>query len=87
MTAQDLFIDLHRRGIVLMLASNGLRCRAPRGVVTAEQRDEIKAQKPALVALLTPDGTLPDEIIISAHVPNDVAAIRACIDAQRIPAA
>lgn len=83
MTAELLFINLYRRGVVLQLASGDLCCYAPRGIVTAELRDEIKAQKPALVALLTPDETLPDEIHIPASIPDDEAAIRACIDAQR----
>jgi TubC N-terminal docking domain len=84
MTAETLLIDLHQRGIRLILASDGLRCRAPRGVVTTELHDTIKAQKPALVALLTPDATLPDEILIPTTIPNNIVSISACIDAQRI---
>jgi amino acid adenylation domain-containing protein len=43
---------LSEKGILLDLAGDDLRCRAPRGSLTPELRDAIAAEKPAIITLL-----------------------------------
>lgn len=83
MMAADLFADLSRRGVVLELSAGRLRYRAPQGALTTELREAMKAHKDALLSLLTPDETLPDEIYIPASIPNDLESIATRIDLQR----
>lgn len=83
MTGEELFVGLYGRGVRLDLTPAGLRYRAPKGVLTSELRAALRDHKAGLVAFLTPDETLPDEIIIPASCPNDEEAIKACVDRQR----
>ena len=84
MTAENLLADFYYRGIKLELSDGNLRYRAPRGALAPELREAIKTHKDELIALLTPDETLPDVIVIPASLPNDEESISACINAQRV---
>jgi hypothetical protein len=53
MTLEALLLALQARGVVLIADGTALRWRAARGVVTAADKDELAAAKPALLALLS----------------------------------
>jgi hypothetical protein len=70
-TAAELIADLEVRGVRLMAVGQTLRVDAPRGVLTAADRRELLAQKPALLAELrakasrattAPDGIWADGV-------------------------
>ena len=56
MTAQGLLDHLRARGATLNADGGELRCRAPRGLLTAELRALLVDHKTALLALLEPPG-------------------------------
>lgn len=58
MTAHELLADLKARGVVLEPKGDTLRV-APQAALTDELRQTIRANKPALLALLVPPQTLP----------------------------
>jgi hypothetical protein len=76
-----------RRGVQLCINGDDLRARGPKGSVNDALKESLTEHKAAIIEALGdgvfPDVTLPDEIVIPAHVPNDVEALCACIDAQR----
>jgi hypothetical protein len=59
MTAAALANSLHRRGITLTAVTGQLRYRAPSGVFTLEDYEEVRTNKADLLALLTPPGPAP----------------------------
>jgi len=75
------------RGVSLIINGDSLRTRGPKGSVSEALREGLTEHKAAIIEALGdgvfPDDTLPDEIVIPARVPNDIEAIRACIDAKR----
>ncbi len=83
----DVLTVAARRGVQLCINGDDLRARGPKGSVSEALREGLTEHRAAIIEALGdgvfPDEMLPDEIIIPAHVSNDAAAIRACIDAQR----
>lgn len=73
--------SLRERGVVLEIKEGKLKCR---GSLAAEDRRALTECAPFLEAVLNPDLTLPDVLIIPASTPNTVEDIESCIDAQRI---
>ncbi len=59
MTAKTLFSDLAARGVVLKSAADKLVFDAPTGVLTDDDRHELKRLKPELLLLLSTP-TAPD---------------------------
>jgi hypothetical protein len=53
MTAQSLFLDLSARGVVLEIADEKLIFDAPTGVLTDDDRAELRRLKPDLLMLLS----------------------------------
>ncbi len=86
--AFGLIAELYRVGVRLIISGDEVRVRAPRGVITEALRQRLVKYKGEVIEALGdgtfPDTTLPDEIYISAGVPNTDEAVRACIDAQRV---
>lgn len=76
--------DLVDQGVVFEVVAGELRWRSPRGTVTSEVAQLLVDHAPIVVAILHPDITLPDALIIPHETPNDVASLTACIDAQRL---
>ena len=54
--AQDLLVELHRRGIKLRLADGRLDVLAKTGSLTPELREELRARRDELIAMLRRDG-------------------------------
>lgn len=82
MTAEELFVELYRRGVRLSVVGADLRYRPPQDAMTPEMLAVIKAHKPALIVLLTPDDSLPDVIHYPRDLPNTDAAFRAHYQSQ-----
>lgn len=65
-----------------------LRAKGRKGAVNDALRNGLAEHKNALIEAygdgIWPDETLPDEIVVPAQVPNEVQAIRVCIDSQRV---
>jgi hypothetical protein len=72
---------LRERGVVLELNDGKLRCK---GMISPDERRLLVENAPIVEAILNPDLTLPDVLVIPASVPYDAEAIAACIDCQRI---
>jgi hypothetical protein len=70
------------QGVVFEIVMNELRWRAPRGIVSSEVARLLVDHAPIVVAILNPDITLPDILIIPCETTNDVASLAACIDTQ-----
>src|SRR5215211_6120755 len=51
--AQDLLLELHRRGVRLRLADGRLDVLAPTGALTEELRAQLRQQRDRLIALLS----------------------------------
>ena len=64
MNVTELITDLQQRGVHLWVDGDQLRFRAPRGVLTAERREQLAAHKPAVIE----------------HLARDHAAIRVSAD-------
>jgi len=83
----DVLTVAARRSVSLIINGNDLRARGPKGSVSEALREGLIEHKSAIIEVLGdgvfPDDTLPDEIVIPARVPNNIEAIRACLDAQR----
>ena len=58
MNAANLLDACHSRGIILSVEENGLKYRAPVGVLTPELRESIRCYREELIALLTPSTPL-----------------------------
>ncbi len=88
MNMTDVLTVAARRGVSLTINGDDLRARGPKGSVNDALKEGLTEHKAAILEALGdgvfPDETLPDEIVIPAHVPNDVEALCACIDAQRV---
>ena len=88
MNALDVLGELYARGVRLRIAGGRIHLRAPEGVLTASLKLCVSQHKESIIDLLGegefPDETLADMIRVSAQVPNTVAAIRECIDRQRL---
>lgn len=91
--ATDLLADLHRRGVRLSRNGDCLHVEAAPGAVTADLRDCLVANKPALLELLTPPtGEVRAHLLVlaeaegvdDAHVhrldDGDLAACVGCSD-------
>lgn len=74
---------LRAQGVIFEMEGDRVRWRAPRGMITTEQRRLLAENLPIVEAILKPSDTLTDEIIIPASCPNTIDAIEACIDRQR----
>ncbi|SFK44292.1 amino acid adenylation domain-containing protein [Falsiroseomonas stagni DSM 19981] len=60
MTTAAFLQDLERRGVSLSASGDELSLRAPRGVLTEADRDRLRAEKPAILALLRGEDATPD---------------------------
>lgn len=76
--------DLKARGVTLEVMNSQLRWRAPRGVITEGDKQMLTENAVIIMAILNPDLTLPDVLIIPPSTPNTVEAIGGCIDSQRL---
>lgn len=79
-----LVAGLQRSGVVFEIKNGTLRWRAPNGLVTSEAARRLADYAAIVAAILNPDTTLPDLLIIPPDCHNSVPSLRACIDAQRI---
>ncbi|NGM19911.1 amino acid adenylation domain-containing protein [Roseomonas stagni] len=61
MTTAAFLQDLERRGVTLSVSGDEVSLRAPRGVLTEADRDRLRAEKAAILALLRGDDTPADE--------------------------
>jgi len=59
--AQELLLELHRRGIRLRLADDRLEVVAPTGSLTPQLRDELREQRNELIALLRRADIAPEQ--------------------------
>ncbi len=88
MTFDDVFNVAAARGVRLVSVGNQLRAQGRKGAVSDALRSGLTEHKSAIIEALAggvfPDDSLPDELVIPAHIPNELQAIRACIDAQRV---
>ncbi len=88
MTLSDVFNVCAVRGVRLVITGDGLRAKGRKGAVNDALRNGLAEHKNALIEAygdgIWPDETLPDEIVVPAQVPNEVQAIRVCIDSQRV---
>lgn len=75
--------DLKSRGVTLAFSDGQLRYRARRGQITDAEKHLLSENAQIVEAILNPDLTLPDDLIIPASVPNTAKAICACIESQR----
>lgn len=91
MTALDVLKLCDARGVQLIIASDELRARGPRGSVSDALRAGLTEYKADLIDLLGdgvfPDPTMPETTHIPADVPNTVPAIRSCLEAQKFKVA
>ena len=55
MTTNELLTRLQKLGVRLWAEGGELKVSAPKGVLTAELRDALKAKKAELLALLAPN--------------------------------
>lgn len=76
--------DLKARGVTLEVRDDQLRWRAPQGFVTENDKQMLSENAAIIMAILNPDLTLPDVLIIPSSTPNTVEAIDRCIDGQRL---
>jgi hypothetical protein len=88
LTLGDVFIVATARGVRLVITGDELRAQGRKGAVNDALRNGLVEHKRAIIEAygdgIWPDETLPNEIVIPAHVPNETQAIRSCIDAQRV---
>ncbi len=88
MTFSDVFNVCAARGVRLVITGDQLRAQGRKGAINDALRNGLAEHKAAIIEAygdgIWPDETLPDEIVIPAHVPNEVQAIRVCIDSQRV---
>lgn len=91
MTVFDVLKLCNLRGVQLVIEGGELRARGPKGCVSDALRGGLTEHKAALVELLGdglfPDPTMPETTRIPADLPNTTAAIRVCLEAQRVRAA
>jgi len=87
MSAVPVLLDLRARGVDVVLDGNRLRCHARLGVLTADDRDQLRRHKPEIVALLAqPDALLAAEAEAMRRVAADEAAGAALSGVKRCPA-
>lgn len=67
MSAADLLIDLSAKGVRLSIAGDRIKVDAPKGVLTADLIDTIKANKQHLITALT---ATDDNIALYADDPD-----------------
>ncbi len=88
MTFSDVFNVCAARGVRLVITGDQLRAQGRKGAINDALRNGLAEHKAAIIEAygdgIWPDETLPDEIVIPAHIPNEIQAIRSCIDAQRV---
>ncbi len=69
MTPADFLAELRRRGSVLRLDGDQVRCRAPHGVMTEKVVAYLRKYKAELIALLTDEATTdPDGLMLRSAV-------------------
>lgn len=78
MNVADLVTDLRQRGVHLWADGEQVRFRAPRGVLTAEHREQLTAHKPAVLEYLSRD-QLALEVsadTVNAHEPFPLTPVQ-----------
>jgi hypothetical protein len=91
MTIHDVFNVCRARGVRLSISGNELRAQGRQGAVHEPLKNGLTEHRQAIIEAygdgIWPDDTLPDVIVIPAWTPNTAAAIKRCIEAQRLQAA
>ena len=64
--AQELLLELHRRGIRLRLADDRLEVVAPAGSMTPQLRDDLREQRDELIVLLRRAEPAPEPDVLTA---------------------
>jgi hypothetical protein len=84
MTAEALFVYLHQQGVIFKTSDHGIRYLLPSSRLRSTLREMLRHNRDELRALFALDDTLPKKIVIPKACPNEVKAIKAAIDSQRI---
>ncbi len=77
---REFVIALQSRGVLLEVVDGKLRCR---GSLSSDERKILSANAPLIAAIIEPDETLPDEIVIPATTPNNIVVLADYINRQR----
>jgi hypothetical protein len=78
-----LVADILRKAVAFESKNGALRSRVPIALVESEVARRLVAHVEIVAAIMNPDTTLPDVLIIPRDCRNDVQSLTACIDAQR----
>jgi hypothetical protein len=70
MTTVEFLARLHARDVRLWVDGDNLRCRAPKGALTAELRDQLAERKGEILALLQGHDSVKRSVVPVNRVPR-----------------
>jgi hypothetical protein len=86
-TIAQFVAELRNKGVVIEVKHGKIRWCARRRSLTCDVARLVADQAALAIAVINPDATLPDVLIIPRETANDIASLTACVDAQRLAGA